>query len=235
MTEPSKTGLAHSVLRVPSGFVAGATYPLQAALLLARSPALWSFVAVPVLVNLILGVVLYLGLLFPAWGAIAAWTGGLPIRLANWVAGLPPWAARILGWLPTGASFVDEVLSGLLAIVLLVLTGLLLVQFGAILGAPWYGSLAERIEQLRLKQLPPTEPQTVTRALYDIWRALTFQVKKLLLAGAIGIPLFLLNLVPGIGSAIASVGGIALAALLVGLDFFDPPLERRRFSFRTKL
>ena len=56
----------------------------------------------------------------------------------------------------------------------------------------------------------------------------------MLLAG-LGIPLLLLNLLPGVGSAIASGGGMALAALLVGLDFLDPSLERRRLRFRGKL
>jgi CysZ protein len=51
----------------------------------------------------------------------------------------------------------------------------------------------------------------------------------------VGIGLLLVSLMPGIGTIIASVGGISLAALIVCLDFLDAPLERRRLSFREKL
>jgi CysZ protein len=69
----------------------------------------------------------------------------------------------------------------------------------------------------------------------DIWRAITFQLKKLLLLVVFGLPLLLFNFLPPIGGLIASLGWITLASILVFLDFIDPPLERRRLSFRTKL
>jgi CysZ protein len=108
-----------------------------------------------------------------------------------------------------------------------------LVQFGAIFGAPWYGTLAEQIERNQMGQLPIGAPN-LARALQDIGRAITFQLKKLLLMAVLGLPLLLLSFVPVIGSA-ASLAELTLFALLVGLDFLDPPLERRRLSFRAKL
>ena len=118
---------------------------------------------------------------------------------------------------------------------LLVAIGLLLVQFGTILGAPWYGQLSERIEELRTGQLP-TPATGFAAMLVDIWRALMFEVKKLAFALGIGLLLLLVNfLLPFIGTAIASIGGVAVAATLVCLDFIDGPLERRRLKFRTKL
>jgi CysZ protein len=85
-----------------------------------------------------------------------------------------------------------------------------------------------------MEHLPPSQP-TFGRAFVDIWRAIAFQGKKFILAIALSIPLLVLNIVPPIGTIISSVGWIALAALLIGLDFLDPPLERRRLRFRTKL
>ncbi|MBW4691061.1 MAG: EI24 domain-containing protein [Lyngbya sp. HA4199-MV5] len=234
MTEEPESEIIRHVGALPLGVIAGATYPLQALLFIAQNPQLWGGVVIPILVNLIIGAALYTGLLLPGWRGIDQWASGVPIGLAQWVATLPPWASRLLTWLPTGATFLDDVLRFLMAIALFVLTGLLLVQFGAILGAPWYGNLAEQTERLRNGQVPIGAPG-LSRALQDIWRAITFQLKKLLLLAVVGLPFLVLNFLPPLGTTIASIGGVALAALLVGLDFLDAPLERRRFSFRRKL
>ncbi|MBW4470989.1 MAG: EI24 domain-containing protein [Stenomitos rutilans HA7619-LM2] len=234
MTEEPDSEILHRVGALPVGVVTGATYPLQALLFIYQHSRLWGGVVIPILVNLVVGAALYVGLLLPGWRGIDQWASGVPTWLAQWVATLPPWASRLLTWLPTGATFLDDVLRFLMAIALFVITGLLLVQFGAILGAPWYGNLAEQTERLRGGEIPVGSP-SLSRALQDIWRAVTFQLKKLLLLVVIGVPLLMLNFLPPLGTTIASVGGAALAALLVGLDFLDAPLERRRFRFRQKL
>jgi CysZ protein len=56
-----------------------------------------------------------------------------------------------------------------------------------------------------------------------------------MLALLIGAPTLLLNLIPVVGTVLATAGGIALGATISCLDFFDPPLERRRLRFREKL
>lgn len=234
MTDELDSEIIHRVGALPVGVVAGATYPLQALLFIYQHPQLWGGVVIPILVNVVIGTALYAGLLLPGWRGIDQWASGVPVWLAQWVASLPAWASRLLTWLPTGATFLDDVLRVLMAIALLVVTGLLLVQFGAILGAPWYGNLAEQTERLRNGQIPVGSP-SLSRALQDIWRAITFQLKKLLLLIVVGLPFLVLNFLPPLGTTIASVGGVALAALLVGLDFLDAPLERRRLSFRRKL
>lgn len=234
MTEETDPEIIDRVGDLPVGVFAGATYPLQALLFIRQHSQLWACVVIPILVNLVIGAVLYAGLLLPGWRGIDQWASGVPLWLAQWVASLPPWASRLLTWIPTGATFLDDVLRFLMAIALFVITGLLLVQFGAIFGAPWYGNLAEQTERLRRGQVPVGSPG-FSRALQDIWRAITFQLKKLLLLVVFGLPFLVLNFLPPVGTTIASVGGAALAALLVGLDFLDAPLERRRLSFRRKL
>jgi CysZ protein len=236
MTTPEEPidNVVEQAMLVPGGFVAGFTYPFRALIFLQRSPQLWPCVLVPIVINLLLGVGLYIGLLFPAWGAIDLWTSGLPQGLAQWLTHTPDRVAQALAWLPVWAGVVDDVLRWVLAAALLIVTGLLLVQFGAILGAPWYGNLAEQIERLRVGQLPPA-PMNLAVALRDIGRAIAFQVKKLFLAIVLLIPLLLCNFVPVLGSGVASMGGTLLAALLVCLDFLDAPLERRKLSFRHKL
>lgn len=194
-------------------FFSGALYPLYAAAVLARAPRLWRYVLIPMLVNLLVGVTLYAGLLFAGLRAI----DGL-------VAGLPAWAV-VLGAL----------LRVLLILGLLIATGFVLVRFGVVLGSPWYTKLSAELELLRGGQPLPEQSAGLSTALRDLSRALAFELRKLLLVVAIGALLLLLNLIPVAGQVLATVGWIALGATITCLDFFDYPLERRLISFRAKL
>ena len=196
-----------------SGFIAGLTYPFRALGLLARTPRLWSYILVPVLVNIAVGATLYLGLLLAGFRSIDAF-----------VAGLPTWAAAL-----------GALLRALLVVGLLIVTGFVLVRFGVVLGAPWYTKLSNQLEWLQTGRVLPEEPFGLGVIARDLGRALLFEIQKLLLVLAIGLGLLLLNLIPVIGQALAIAGGVALGATITCLDFFDYPLERRRLGFRHKL
>ena len=75
----------------------------------------------------------------------------------------------------------------------------------------------------------------MTGTVQDIWRAIAFELKKLMIQLGVGIPLLLLNFFPGFGTVAFTMGGIALTATMACLDFIDSPLERRRLKFREKL
>jgi CysZ protein len=209
------------------GLVAGATYPLRSLAVFRRTPRLWGYVAIPILVNFVVGVVLYGGLLLFGWESVE----GLITNLSNWldrlITQLPAWLG-LLKYLIIGIGFL---LHFLLVVGLLLIIGFVLVQFGVLLGAPWYGQLSEQLEEIRTGQLHTVEVGIVR----DISRVLLFELKKLVLVVGVGFPLLLLNLAPGIGTLAASVGGVMLAATIVCLDFLDAPLERRRLRFREKL
>jgi CysZ protein len=209
------------------GFVAGATYPFRALAVFRRTPRLWGYVAIPILVNFVVGVALYAGLLFFGLESVE----GLIVNLSHWldalIAKLPAWLS-FLEYLIIGVGFLLRLL---LIVGLLLVIGFLFVQFGVLLGSPWYGKLSEQLEELRTGQLQVVEVGMVQ----DISRALLYELKKLVLAMGVGLPLLLLNLVPGIGTVIATVGGVTLAATIVCLDFLDAPMERRRLRFREKL
>jgi len=191
-------------------FLRGAGCPWRAIRLLVRQPVLWRYVAIPVGLNLLVGVVLYTTLLLAGFHLIG-------VLVEGW----PPWMA----WL----------LRGLLVIALFVALGYLLVRFGVVLGAPFYSRLSELLEERLRGTAPASPPITLTGIARDLGRAMAFELKKLLLALAIGLPMLLLHLIPGAGSVLALLGGLALGATLACLDFFDPPLERRGLSFRAKL
>src|SRR3954447_6064696 len=194
-------------------FISGALYPLYAASVLARTPRLWRYVLIPMLVNLVVGATLYAGLLFAGLSAIDAL-----------VAGLPAWAGVLAA-----------LLRALLIVGLLIVTGFVLVRFGVVLGSPWYTQLSAELELLRGGQPLPAQGAGLPMALRDLGRALAFEFRKLLLVVVIGALLLLLNVIPGAGQLLATAGWIALGATITCLDFLDYPLERRMFSFRAKL
>ncbi|ACL23361.1 EI24 domain-containing protein [Chloroflexus aggregans] len=188
----------------------GFSYPWRALHLLIGQPRWWRYIAVPIGLNLLVGVVLYTTLMLAGFHAIDT-------LVADW----PDWIA----W----------VLRGVLVVALFIGLGYLMVRFGVVLGSPFYSRLSELLEE-QLRGVTLTAPQaTPAQLVRDLGRALLFEVKKLLLMVTVGLLALLLNVLPGIGSVLATMIGIALGVTIACLDFFDPPLERRRLTFRAKL
>ncbi len=197
-----------------STFLGGLLYPLRALSLIVNNPRLWSYILVPLLINLLLGILLYFGLFTAGTAAIEQILAGLNPDI-----------------LPVLRGF----LQALLLIILFVAIGFVLVRFGVLLGSPWYNKLSETLEESLTGSAPPAQPLTLAGISYDLWRSLGFEIKKVLLFFALWLPLLLFNFVPAVGQLIVSGGSISLGAFLACLDFFDPPLERRRLRFRSKI
>lgn len=191
----------------------GLTSPFHALALIRRTPRLWGYVVVPILVNVVVAALLYLGLfaaLLQQLDTLISGGGALGSALL--------WVARVV-----------------LAVGLALGIGFLLVRFGVVLGAPWYSQLSEELEALYVGQSHTKRPFSLRDAAYDVWRALLFEGKKLALALAVWLPSLLLLLLPGIGGPLQAAAGFTLGATISCLDFFDGPLERRRLRFRAKL
>lgn len=217
------------MLNILSGFglITGATYPLRAIALLLKKPGLWQYLIIPILINVVLGSVLYGGFLYWGWQGIETLTVQLSQGFDQLIADLPNW----LSFLEYIILFLSWLLRVLLTIALFAMIGFLLLQFGSVIGSPWYGKLSEQVEKLRLGEVTIID----VGIFKDIGRALLFELKKLLLALVVGTILFLIGFFPGAGGIVTTVGGITLTATLVCLDCFDSTLERRRLSFREKL
>lgn len=204
------------------GLFLGLAYPFRALGVWRHHPTLRRYILGPVVINILLGVTLYGGSLW--WGL------GL---IDGWMTQLRAWAAT--NWWAVGVQVMAPLLQGGLVLGLLLVTGLLFLQFGVILGSPFYGQLSERLEILRIGQgtwPPPLGPWGMVT---DMGRAILFELKKLVLLVLVGGPLLLAQFWPGVGTAIATLGGIGLAIVVLCLDLLDAPLERRRLKFRQKL
>jgi CysZ protein len=219
------------LISLPIDPLLGALYPLRAAWMILRTPKLWGYLVAPIIVNILVSLGLYAGLLFPGLDRIDALQLSIASRAEAAIAKLPAW----LHWLDVASVFVGGFLDLVLILLLLVVTGFAIAQFGTLLGAPWYGQLAERIEisQLGKENLPqPEGPLAIVR---DISRALLFEIKKLVLALSLIVIFFIIGNVPIAGAIVAGTGGLITSTLITCLDFLDAPLERRRLRFRDKL
>lgn len=195
------------------GFLVGASYPLRALRLLLVAPGLWPYFVVPVLLNVVVGVLIYAGLL----------AAGLAL-IDRLVAGLPP------GW-----QGVEVLLQVVLVLLLLLVTGFVFVRFGVILGAPWYDALSARVEQERTGEWVSRGRGGIIGALVDVGRQVGEETQKLGFVVGLGLLLLLMNLIPGAGTLLATGCGIALGATIACLDFFGPSLSRRRLGLGEKL
>lgn len=206
---------------------AAASYPLRALRLFLTHPPLRQYLVMPMVVNGVVGAGLYWGLLIPGWEQIERLLDQLILTWSHWVASLPAW----LGFLTALALVVTGVAKVIFVVGLLLTVGFLLVQFGTLLGAPWYGKLSEQLEKLRTGQVEAIEVGIVR----DLGRAIAFELKKLTIGLPLGLICFILHFLPGVGSLVATGLGLSGAVLLLCLDFLDSPLERRRLQFRQKL
>lgn len=74
---------AKSIARGPGSLLAGTTYPFKALWLLLKTPKLRRYILIPILLNAVIGVTLYAGLLFAGMRAIDSVLANLPIWTAT--------------------------------------------------------------------------------------------------------------------------------------------------------
>lgn len=209
------------------GFFSGASYPFRAIHMLWNNRNLWQYLIIPILINLIVGISAYILLLRPSLSLFNQVTSSLLVTIENYLNTLPQW----LSFLIYVVSFLTVVTKALLFVLIFIVLGLVITQFGSILGAPWYGKLSEKLEIIKTNKLEIIE----LNIFHDIGRAILFELKKILLIIIISIPLLLLNLLPTVGNLLSLLGSLILTIVIICLDFFDAILERKRLKFRQKL
>lgn len=190
-------------------------------LVLAR-PAWWGWLAVPVALNLTVGLLALAG----GWWLL----GAIPASLAALVAALLPlsmgaWVVPLLGGL----------LGLLLGLALLVAVGWSLARFGVVLGSPFYGQLAEAVAAEVAPGSVKDTPFSWGGALRDVGRTLKTESAKLALGLAIWLLGLLLGLIPLVGPIISLALGFAVAGSFACFDAFDAPLSRKGLGFWAKL
>jgi len=209
------------------GFFSGVFYPFLAIKILWQNKNLWQYLIIPILINIIVGIVTYILFLEPSVKFYDNFANNLIIQVDQLIYNLPQW----LEFLTYIIGTIALLFKGLIFVILLIIIGFIILQFGGILGSPFYGKLSEKIEILKKGNLEIIEVNFIR----EILRAILFELKKILLTICLGIPFFLMNFIPAFGNLISLIGGLSITITIICLDFFDATLERKRLSFREKL
>ncbi len=209
------------------GLIAGLIYPAKAIIFFWRYPFLWSYIIPPILLNFLIAIAIYGSLFFFAWEPLQSSQGDLIAWVDQIVLDLPYW----LNFLSYLFVFLLNFLQIMLFVGVFVITGIAIAQFGVLLGAPWYGKLSEQIEKLCTGRVKIVEVNLVQ----ELGRAVLYELKKIVLMILAVIVFGTISLLPVLGTTIFTVGWFLLTTTIIGLDFLDSSLERRRLSFRRKL
>lgn len=106
------------------------------------------------------------------------------------------------------------------------------VAVAGIVLAPLHDRLSEKVERLVAPR--PDEKFDAATFVRDVGTGMAHTVLNLVLFVAIGIPVILLNLVPGIGSLISAALGAVFTGFMLAMEMSDYALSQRRLNWRAK-
>jgi len=203
----------------PPGFFAGMTYPLRGARFVFRThPVLMRYWLVPIVVT------------------VAAFAGLVSVLVqyhTEIVASVwqPTQSPGVLGWL---TRTLHSMLDWLLAIVIFALGGFAILLGSSVLAAPFNEALSGAVE--RIQGSLPSNTGSVASTLADILRSVGMELGKLLVLGAIMLPLLILNVVlPPVGGPLLVIVGPLISVTYVAIDYTDWPAARRGVDLRGRL
>lgn len=192
----------------------GARYALTGIAVAVTRPALWPFLAGPVLVTLLL-------FLVGAWGAwsFVGWAFSTVYEPSP---DASPWVAT---WWK-----VVELWLRIWAIAMLAVT---LYFSSSILATPFNDLLSQKVETMRLG--PYQEPFSWATLFGDLAQSLAHSILSLLLWFGVLLASTFLNFIPVFGTLAAIVVDTVATALLITRESMDGCQSRRRLSFAHKL
>lgn len=106
-------------------------------------------------------------------------------------------------------------------------------MLGSIIASPFLGVLSEKVEEIA-SEVKIDEKLSVKLVVTDAWDAVTTEIKKLGMLIGIQLALLLLNLLPGIGTAIYVVLSPTFVVFFLAFEYLDFTLSRKRMPFKEK-
>lgn len=208
MTSPPGTDGAGVPARRPPTL---APLYLLRGLKLLGAPGVRRFVWVPLAINV------------AVFGALGLWLGA---RLTGWIAAVP-WLAGedaffLLRWLANA-------LEALVGIVLVVALAWVYTLVANVVGAPFNGLLAERVEA-HLTGRPPPPGGTFVELVRQVPRTLRSEISKLVYLALWAVPLLLLPFVPVLNALSPAIVAL-FAAWVFSLEYLDYPMGNRGALF----
>jgi len=195
------------------GLLAGLTYPAKAIIFFWRYPFLWSYIIPPILLNLLIAIAIYSSLFFFAWEPLKSSQVNLIAWVDQIVLDLPYW----LNFLSYIFVFFLNFLQIMLFVGVFLITGIVIAQFGVLLGAPWYGKLSEQIEKLCTGRVKIVEVNLIQ----ELERAILYELKKIVLMILAFLILGIINFVPLLGTTIFTVGWFIITTTIYAVKWLQ--------------
>lgn len=193
-------------------FLFGFTYPFRSLKFFFSHKVLIKYSIAPMLINLFIYGSIFI--LTYSWlmGSLEKWLGIENTEAGFWLRFLHT-ALLIVGFLLT-----------------LFVCYLLFTILGNIVTAPFNEEISQRVEEI------VTGRKEHEMGFWeDAYISIKGEVQKLLFYFSILFFIFLLNLVPVIGSVVSTVLGFIFSCFYNALDFLDYPMTRKKMRFRSKL
>ncbi len=194
-------------------FFYGFTYPFKCIHLFFRYPKLIAISIIPIFVN----IAIYWTAFFLTYSKIAGYSGS------------------ITGAEHPDAGFWSELLQLLFlvvtALMLLIICYFIFVIAGSIITAPFNENLSLIIEEKTTGMKSDYNPGFIK----DISNSMGAELKKISFYIAILFVIFLLGVIPIIGSILSVVLGTVFSFFYNALDFIDYPMTRRYYTLRQKI
>ncbi|HPA72097.1 MAG TPA: EI24 domain-containing protein [Spirochaetota bacterium] len=202
-----------ALLSAPKSFAEGVFSPFRALSTVNRVPGLKRFFVIPFIIN----IALLAGAFILGYHLIGGALHGL----------LPQgdaWYLAVLRWL----------IAPLLAVFLSIAVIFIYSITGSVVTAPFNDIISAKVERALLGG-SPDDRFTLAGLVDDVLRALFNALKLIGLLVLFQVLILAVNLVPVAGGPIYAVLSFTSAMFFLGFQFFDFPLERRRFYFKDKL
>lgn len=138
--------------------------------------------------------------------------------------GLDPLTAAATGWVPESWRIAAQVVMGILVMVIAV--GLAVITFSSVtllVGTPIYERISEAVEQSCGGVVTAPEEKLAASIVRSIGQSIAVIALSILLA----IPVFLVGLVPVVGTVVGAVAGVVVGGTLLGVELIGSPYDRR--------
>jgi CysZ protein len=147
---------------------------------------------------------------------------------------ISPWFMEIFAGDSWYLNLLRFLMKPLLIGVLFILTIIFYSIVGSIVTSPFNDILSQKVEE-KLGGGDFNEKFSLPALISDIVRVTSNMIKMLLLIFILNMALLVINLVPIAGNIVYSVLSFLVTTFFLGFQFFDFPLERRRYHFKEKL
>jgi len=200
-------------MKAPRNFLTGFRYPWRAARFILRQPGLYSYILIPLLINIII-------FSLTVYGGIQLFDG-----LAD-------------RFIPRGDAWYWDVVHYLFWFIVFCTTAITVfftfTVVGNLIAAPFNDLLSERTELLLLGSTIDQSPNSLIESLRNAGSTMLDELRKMTLFICLMLLLLLLNIIPGFGVLLYSGSSFLLTVWFLAIEYTGYVFARQGLSFREQ-